>query len=803
MKRSLLLLVVLLAAWGETAPARGQGVYFDDAGPDIMRLGNDTHYEVAFHKSNGSIAYITDKSTGQHVSPGSRYGCFWGAVFPGGTPEFVGGCNFDAAWSNRFTYAWSASSHTLTLTYTPDPAGAQKVAAQVVVQASTGPWFDLRLQLQNNRGLVLDYVLFPCDTVFVEAEIQEALLPVLPGIILEPAFFQQNRTYTASYPGYPGLFADYVSLLTTQGQIAIYARYGEGPIRPAVIGFVHDDEYIADSTYYYHTFGARVGHGATWTSPWMRVRVSQSHRDTIQAYRTDNGLDRFRSLPEKLGARYLQTVRSPLYKADAAQLAVPFAQYPALLAQVPTPGILHPVAFQPGGHDESYPDFLPPAPAWGTTADFAAMFQQTQALGFLVMPYTNPTWWDDGSPTLQNLTATLTISDLAVLDGSGMPVHEYYGVHGGYVMSPYPPFVRQRLGQLMHDMTATVPSDMVFEDQIGARPWLFDHNPSSPYPMAYMQGWLEHTRAYSDALLMTELGFDRLAETEVGFHGSVLLPERFGYTPGWWGTGTWRPYPLAPLMVRDKVLFYQHDLAPETMTADKARLSWNLALGYMLSYDLVATPFGGGLRPQRECGWLRLVGEFQKHVLARYAGERMTDYARVSGNVTRTSFETCSVIANWDATNPYTTGGHTLPPQGVLVTCAGDQLMAGVFTAYNGVPLSAGDHYLIEERGWTDLTVRQPLGADTGLTLKPLPGWSSGSPTGAWAYTAAGQVIESVPFTRTQSGLPARSQTWGLAAQSLTFVYQQERGGKSVAYYRFTGPANTIFLPLVLKSHAL
>ena len=780
MKRFTVVLAVLLIASILLLPqasfAYAKTIYFDDSDPDIMVLGNAAYYEIGFRKSNGSIAYVIDKSTDEYITLGSRYECLWGAVFPDGTPDYVGGCSYNVTGANYFGYAWSASTHTLTLNYTPDPAASQQVTAQVVVAASEGTWFDMRLQIQNNWGYALDYVLFPSDLVFIEADIEEALLPILPGIVLEPAFFDQDRSYTANYPGYPGLFADYVSLSSIRGQIAIYSLYGQGPIRPCVIGFIHDDAYVSDSTFYYHTFGARIDDGDTWTTPWVRVHISRSPLETIRAYRVDNGLDQFRSLSEKLGSHYTQTVESPLFKADVVQLAIPFSQYPALLSQVPSPGILHPVAYQPGGHDENYPDFLPPDSAWGTTADFAAMFQQAQALGLLVMPYTNPTWWDDESPTLQNLPPPLTITDVAVLDDQGVPVYEYYGPHGGYVVSRWALFAQQRLDQLVEQMTRDVPSDMLFEDQVGARPWLFDHSPSSPYAMAYIEGWLEHTRGYSDTLLMTELGFDRLTETEVGFHGSVLLPERFGHTPGWWGTDTWHPYPLAPLTSRDKVLFYQHDLAPETMTVDKATLTWNLALGYMLSYDL---GYGGGL----DNSWLELVGTFQKHVLARYASEAVTDFTNLEDGVTQTSFETFAVVANWDEMYTYNTGQHTLPPSGALVINADGTLTAGVFTSYNGVPLSSGDHYLIEERNPNDIVVRQPLGADTSLTIERLPGWSPNDPIVAWAHAETGYIIRGLPVTVT--------------AQDITFVYQQQVGEQSVAYYRVK-PCK-IFLPLILR----
>jgi hypothetical protein len=778
MKRFVLFVVVILTALCRGTPANGQGIYFDDSGPEIMVLGNGT-YEIGFRKSNGSVAYITDKSTGQQVTLGSRYECLWGAWFPDGTPSWVGGCSFAATWPNRFSYAWSAASHTLTLNYTPNPASSQQVTAGVEVVASEGTWFDMRLEVQNNWGSVLEEITFPCDLVFVEADIEEALLPILPGVVLEPAFFQQDRSYMAKYPGYPGFFADYVSLSSTTGQIAIYSLYGQGPMHPVSLGFWHDDAYVSDSTVYAHGFGAGVGDGQTWTTPWVRIRIAQSHQETIAAYRADNGLDQLRFLKEKVGLRYDQLVRSPMYKADTAQLSIPFSQYPGLLSQVPTPGILHPVGFQPGEHDENYPDFLPPDPRWGTTEEFAAMFRHAQSLGFLVMPYTNPTWWDDESPTLQNLLPGTAITDVAVLDSHG-PLYEYYGSHGGYVVSPSAPFVQQRLGQLVISMTLDIPSDMLLEDQIGARPWLYDHNASSPYPTAYVDAWLEHTRAYSNSLLMTELAFDRLAETEVGFNGSVLLPERYGYTVDWWGTGTWHPYPLAPLMARDKVLFYQHDLAPETFTVDKETLTWNLAFGYMLSYDLVESEFGGGLDSE----WLGLAGTFQKNVVARYADEPMTDFTYLEADVTQTVFETYTVVANWDEVGAFDAGEYTLPPLGVVVTNSAGTLTAGVFSQYNGVPLTAGDHCLIEDRALDWVTVYQPIGADTSLVVDLLPGWSPGDPIEAWAYTAAGEIARNVPVTVT--------------AQGMTFVYRQQLAGQPVVYYKVLKPSK-ILLPLIVK----
>lgn len=772
----ILLLLVALTAVTPGRPSLADGVYFDDTGPEFMRLGNST-YEVAFRRTNGAIASITDKVHGGRVSEGSRHECLWGAYQEGGS--YVGGCHYSRTGANRFGYSWSAATHTLSLQYMPDPAASQQVTATVFVRASDDNTFDMRLELRSRWGAVLDYVLFPSDLVFREAAIGQALIPVLPGVALQPPFFDQNRSYLGKYPG--EWFADYVALTLQGGDIALYSLHADAPIRPLVLGFLHDEDYLPDSTIFYHTFGARLVDGETWNSPWVRVRIAASPQASALAFRHDNGLADIPSLPAKLGPRYPRLAQSPLFKADATQLAIPFTQYGDFLAPVPTPAILHPVAFQPRGFDENYPDFLPPDPQWGTTAEMAAMFRQAQARGFTVMPYINPTWWDDESPTLRRLPPPLTIADIALAETSGVPRYEPYGPsdnqHWGYVVSPYVPFVQARLAQLISDMTTLLPSDMLFEDQVGARAWLFDTNPSSPSPTAYPQGWLEHTRTYSPTLLMTEMGYDRLVETEVGFHGSVLLWQRQGQTTRWWGADTWRPYPLAPMMFRDKVFFYQHDLAEEVMTQDKSTLAWNLAFGYLLSYDL---GYGGGLNSD----WLGIVSAFQNHVVARYAGEQLTDYTWLAANATRSDFEHTTVIRNWDGDAAYATGGYVLPPEGVLVQRDDGSLIAGIFTSYNGAPLSTDDHYLIEERGANEIIVRQPMGADTSLRLTRLLGWDSITRLGAWAYGRDGHLIGVAPVT--------------VAGSQLTFIYRAQMAGQPVAYYRVAAAQQT-YLPLILR----
>jgi hypothetical protein len=411
------------------------------------------------------------------------------------------------------------------------------------------------------------------------------------------------------------------------------------------------------------------------------------------------------------------------------------------------------------------------------------MFNQVKGRGWLVMPYINPTWWNPDGATLQNLPAPLTVKDISVQDRAGNPLYESYGPNSGYVVSPYVPFVLQRLNQFMTDMTSLLPSDLIFEDQVGARPWMFDFNPLSPNPTAYMQGWIEHTRTYKNTLLTTELAFDRLAETETGFYGSILLPQKLGQTETNWGNANWSLYPLAQMLSRDKTLFYQHDLALETFSDTKANITWNLAMGYHLGDDLRLTE--GSVHAN---AWLKLNGELQDHLLADYASERVTNFNYLTPSVSQTDFQNFTVVANWDSLNAYSLGGNTLAPLGAMVQKKNGTVMAGILTALNGHSLSAGDHYLIIKRSLNQITVRQPMGSDTSLTLALPPDWNAQDPIQAVALNLAGIVIATVPL--------------GFSDDGMTFNWQASMNSQEVEAVVISDPEITIrqaYLPVVVR----
>lgn len=698
-------------------------------------------------------------------------------------------------------YAWSAISSQLTLTYTGDSGSRYRVHAQVVITASPQSWLDMQMTVDNRWRYELDDVIFPSHLKLARADIREALVPTLPGVMLTEPFFGAGRSYIADYPN---LFADFQWVSSTQGRLGLYSLYDGVQIRPVSIGYFSFTDHL-ETVLLDYSFHARVPIGQTWRSPKVRLRVGQNLVSVIGDYRADNGLAAFPALRTRFGARYGQVVQSPILKLGMTDfLPRRFAEFPDLLADLPAPAILHLVSYWQYGFDENYPDLLPPDSRLGTTADFAAMVRTLQGRGFLTMPYSNPTWWDDESPTFGQLNP----ANVVLYEAPGTPRYECYThsaappacsvenarrnssfnlshpyemLHGGYAVSPWAPAVTARLRPQVAELTEQVPNDVLFQDQIGARSNYTDYGPFAPGATSYAQGWLEHTRNLSGKLLMTEGGFDRLAETEIGFNGGVLLDEITGEAIERWGDpGGWYVFPFATMLVRDKVLFYQHNLAPASMTASKQVLTWNASQGFMLTYNLTETAYGGGLHSP----WLDLVSAFQKHVLARYADARITGYERLSDKATRTMFDGFTVTANWDTVQPLTAGAHRLAPSGMLVASADGSLTAGVFTAYNGAALSPGDHYLIEERSASEIIVRQPMGEDTPLLIRPLPAWTAPQRVQVWAYSADGRPIQRVSAT--------------VGASGVGFTYRRQVGSQAVSYYRLAEFRGS-YLPVLLR----
>jgi len=696
---------------------RSDSAYFQDTGGESLILAN-SFWEASFSRTNGSLKYIKDKISGGIVCYGSKDDSLWAVDFFD-VQDVIKSAEYRRGYQKGFTYKWEAGIGTLTFSYNGVPAGTAEIDADVSIKTSAERWLEMQLHLHNRYGKTVRFAYFPNDLAFSILEIEEALYPALPGVTFKKSFFQQKRSYTGRYPGWPGVFADFVSMKTINGVLSIYSHQGADRFIPSILGFLSNDG-DSDKFYYHHAIASGTENNKDYYSPWIKIRVGDGYVASIDAYRSDNGYDKYMNLKEKLGAGYEKIISSPILKLEATKLKLRFDEYDELIFKImPSPLIYHFCGFQRGGFDQSLPDLLPPEPAWGTTEDLTGMVNKLHQRGNLFMPYTNPTWWDDESDTLLNLPSSLTIQDIAVLYEGYRPVYETYNdYYGGYVTSPYSTFVKEVIAAKMNEITDVMLSDIVFEDQIGARQWWFDFNANSPTLISYIDGWIEHTRRYKDKLLGTELGFDRLAETETAFYGGILLPIRDETAATTWGAGNLSAYPMISILLRDKVMLFQHDLADYTMTLFKENFSWNLAFGYFPTMQIVS-------RSSMNIEWMKMVSSFSKNVLSRYADERARNFSYVTDNLSKTEFENFEVFANWNENYPCSVDEHSIAPMGAMVRSKAGNLTAGIFTAYNSIPLAGKEHYIIEERASDSIMIRHLMGEATTFAVMPLANWKT------------------------------------------------------------------------------
>ena len=706
--------------------------YFDESPQDRVLLGN-SFYELALSKLNGAILALTDKSTGAALTLGSRSGCLWAVDFETPVPsdESIGGCAYQAGFPSSFAYSWDPVRSALILTYSYDPLAARLLHATVAISASSGSYFDMQIQLRNRWGAPVDQIHFPDDLLFQSSSVQAGYLPfLLPGVRLLPAFFTSTGTQTALYPGAMA-FMDFLALEAGRGQLALYTVNPSGPIQPVLLGFT-SAEPINGTFGLVHAFQTAVPNGTAYTSPFVRIRVGQSVKDSVLAFRTDNGVANYPAIQQKLGNRFDTLIRAPAVKAEVRLfIGKPFLSAIPDLDQFPSPALLHPLAFQPGGHDQSSPDYLPPDPQWGTTANFAAWTRAAQSRGLLTMPYINPTWWNPQSPTVVAAGSGWPALAVTRADGSAMTVS--YGPHDGIVICPFVPLVKTRLGSLMEQFRIDVPADYMFADQIGSRPWVRDFNPVSPTPISYSDGWLAFWNSYSQQGMFTEDGWDRLALNGVGLMGSPLtgatsfdlstMPYGVNSTANMLlGPGNWDPYPLATWLMHDKALFYEKDLPEATTSENTEVVTFDLEFGYLLKYL-----WPGNAADPPAPGRIELAHLLHRTVVPLYAGNPLSGFMYLAPEVHMSTFGDLSVIANWQPGAPYTIGGNTIIPGGYMASTPAAGIIAGAFTQQlNGCALTPGDHYVVIDSQPRVVSVWQPVGSDTPLSVNPPSGWMSG-----------------------------------------------------------------------------
>ena len=738
--------LALLGIGGERSRAQEESeeLYFRESAATLT-LGNQ-YYEVDLDKRNGAITRIFDKRGGGVVSEGNADGSLWAFWADGDGDSLRSAVSVPPS---GFRWDWTPETGTLKLTYVIDqhPIKAQ---IQVSVVSADQYWFDMFATLRYESGPHLHWLSFPHDIGFRKDQIQEALMPWLPGILLQQPAFRTEHAYVDQYPG-GNLAGDLTWIRGKSGTVAMYA-VSPGRKAPARIGYarVQQQQTRREATHWRHQLALGISPDAEFTSPIIRITVSASLLATAADYRAANKIDAYPGLRRKARDVYETLRRSPLVLFADPDLVEAgrrhYDTYHDTFARLNPPALLHPVISNDRWFDEDQPDWWPPAERYGGAAAYQEAFSTAQRFGHLLMPYTNPTWWTRISESAISLAEKgIALEDIAARDADGEPQVAVHGWEGnplpGVVVSPADPHVIERLTEIamLHD---ALDHDLVLEDQHGARSWSWDYHAAASSPTDYAENWLEYMRQQADRRLMTEGGYDALAEVMLGFCGTQITWERF--YAAFAREENVKYFPLSAAMFRDKTLLYQHDLEGghrPTITQSLRMLRWNLAFGHQLNWDSY-TP---------DNVWLRIDTAFSHYVLGEYADELLTDFRGDVGQVTSSVFESTTVTANW-TDRPHQVGNHTLVPGGVVAAYHDGSVTGGVFQRYNVHDLTPGEHYLIEQRKLHGIVVRQPMGTDTPLRIRALAEWSAGLNLSVNAFHRNGELLHG-GSARTRGGI--------------------------------------------------
>ena len=444
------------------------------------------------------------------------------------------------------------------------------------------------------------------------------------------------------------------------------------------------------------------------------------------------------------------------------------------------------------------PDYLPPNPAMGTGCELEKVFTDAQALGHLVMPYTNPTWWDPAAPTLQSRLPSegFTMADVTCLNSSRLPMFETYPdvpPAKGVVTELAHPFVFHRWQQLMVQLTKAkvdaigqwqpgevcdeaqvhLPSDFIFEDQLGARHAYsdFNHRQGGMAALGYQQAIVDHAQNFSHLGLGTEQGFDKLARWEQGFYGHALEMEVSGSPrpyPFGHARGGWRLHPLSQMLFGATLTYNVHNLANTAFAMRLNNTCWAMTAGARLSMSAADLHYWGS-----KARWYYSVGLMQQKVISRFTGYPQSAFDRAgetSLTVMTSVFDNANpaiydpsqgfsreyhIVGNWlpdDAAAAEVAPtvlpaglpveAFTLAPGGCAAFGLGGDIVGGWFSSYNHRKLAASSpsvaaaaalHSVIEDRTCGsgggavassptspsgDVCVWHAVGADTMLDIR-------------------------------------------------------------------------------------
>ena len=366
---------------GSRAQEESEEPFFRESGATLT-LGN-RFYEVDFDSRNGAITRIFDKRGGGVVSEGNADGSLWAIArhYDGWArnPDQEG---YDLAAfshevpSHRFHFRWLPSESTLELRYELDN-GTYRTDVTVKARVTDSTWFDLTASVSHLSGPDIDWFSFPHSLAIDYSRAQQALVPTMPGALLNRKFFEEGRRFTAQYPS-GSAFVDLTWFGFGDPTMAWYAIHGPSIHWPARIELNH----FGDQGQLNHVIAAGLAAGQRMSTPTQRGAVGTQPLELMALVRDHNRYGDYPSLARKLGDISQTALASARLSVSPRHFGrMDFLQFGARLRGIEPPLIIWLVDYMEQGWIRDQPDVWPPAEELGGVEGYMKAMSSVQRGG--------------------------------------------------------------------------------------------------------------------------------------------------------------------------------------------------------------------------------------------------------------------------------------------------------------------------------------------------------------------------------------------------------------------------------------
>ena len=486
-----------------------------------------------------------------------------------------------------------------------------------------------------------------------------------------------NSSFIFTYPDGGNGFSDFLFKKSTDNSFAVYGV--QPSTNPVLDKNLDPDKYYLAAKYYIYPdqkgnavlsrkwYGSTVP-GKKFNYPELVIKLGGSLKDDYQAYSDDNEIKRL--LKEKVKPELFKKLsRSLFLKINDRHSKIQKWIDLVNKTKLPGPVLYHHMewAHVNGHFDQYYPDFFPYDPKFGNKNDLKRFYDTVHFQGSLVMPYTQPLFWD---ATLSRMDNRPLIKAAMKADGKTCFTPE---AMRNYILSltirranrspwgwrtalvhvdPWLPIVRETNMKVFNTFVNELGCDLFFHDSIGAESYKINYNAVPNLRHANLYGILamvEQQRKTGKAPLVTEGGGDRF----MNIYTMLCGANQYMITSGNWGVRSLysdrfgeeslRLFPFTMYMQGDKVMRIGHNLGYSIIS--RQMLTWCLTMGFTMQYSTDLRKMQNDLKSS--ASWIRVLSAVQNCIGPLIVGQKVKKIEYIVDKVLKINYDNdIEVIGN-------------------------------------------------------------------------------------------------------------------------------------------------------------